>query len=1139
MRVVAATALVASTLVWGVAPASAATLGVNSSADLVDLVPGNGVCDTGNMIGPDPECTLRAAIQEANALAGPDTISLPAGTYTLALGSSGEESAAQGDLDITSDVTINGAGAATTIIQAGTTNLNGFDRLFDVLAGGVLDISDVTIRHGQETDGAAIQSIANVTIQDAIVTQNTAGGIGGGISLKGSGTSLTVRRVDFLDNTANDGGGIGVKDGTSLVEDSLFSGNTASRRGGGFHNDSATATITGSTFVGNSAGSEDGGAILNRGGGSVLNLTNSTLSGNSAARNGGGLSNESTVSLLNVTISGNGAGSAGGGVRVQSGVVNARNTIVAGNPTGGNCSNALFSQGYNLEDTNTCSFNQAGDQVNASPLLGPLQDNGGLTHTHALLTGSDAIDGGTNTGAPATDQRGVARPIDGDGDSTATVDVGAFEVFLGSYLDEFNSVAYDGSDGALDWTPNVWTEEQETTNPGAGRVRVVATAGFCTSGGCLRLEGDSSTKDLAAVRQVDLTGATTATLTYDYRRENYYSCGTRVQASGDGGGSWDTLATYGTTSGDDPSILSASHDLGPYIDGDPSDTQIRFISYIWCDSAEFFHADNVQIETDASPAACTDSDGDGLCDLEEDANTDLDNNPATIPGPDSDGDTTPNYLDADDDGDGTPTASEGADPNADGDPRDARDTDRDGEPDYLDAPTIAADGMVATEQKISDTQGGLTATLTTNDHFGRSVASIGDVDGDGITDLAVGAPFDDDGGSDRGAVYVLFINANGTVKSEQKISDTVGGLATALANLDEFGMGVAGIGDLDGDLIPDLAVGVHQDDDGGGNQGAIYILFLNPDGTVKGEQVISETQGGLAATIDINDRFGSSVAAIGDLDGDGLNDIVVGAKDDDDGGVDQGAVYVLFLNADGTVKAEQKISETSGGLGAVLDTTDAFGIDVAGLGDLDGDGLGDIAVGAYWDDDGGTDRGAAYVLRLNANGTVKAQQKISDTAGALAAVLDNNDEFGTSVAGIGDVDADGVPDLLVGAPKDDDGLSLTGAAYVLFLNNDGTVKAEQKISNLEGWPAAPLGTSDQFGFGVAGLGDLDGDGTIGLAVGVYGDDDGGPADRGAVYVLDLAAPPVPIVVNSTGNLGDLVLGDGVCDTGGTVGLDPE
>ncbi|MCP3939186.1 MAG: hypothetical protein GY708_27875, partial [Actinomycetia bacterium] len=507
---------------------------------------------------------------------------------------------------------------------------------------------------------------------------------------------------------------------------------------------------------------------------------------------------------------------------------------------------------------------------------------------------------------------------------------------------------------------------------------------------------------------------------------------------------------------------------------------------------------------DVSPAACTDTDTDGLCDLEEDANTDLDNDPATTPGPDTDGDTTPNYLDPDDDGDGTPTSAENADPNADGDPRDAVDSDRDGQPDYLDLPiTVASGGTVGAEQKISDTAGGLAAVLDDSDDFGASTASIGDLDGDGIVDIAVGARFDDDGGTDRGAVYVLFLNADGTVKAEQKISSIAGGLTGPLDDLDYFGQSVAGVGDLDGDGIADIAVGAWADDDGGSGRGAAYVLFLNADGTVKAEQKISSTVGGLTGPLGNSDYFGISVAGVGDLDSDGIVDIAVGVTGDDDAGSNRGAAYVLFLTADGTVNAEQKISSTQGGLTGPLGDTDEFGSSVAGVGDVDGDGIADIAVATLYDGDGGFGRGAFYVLFLNADGTVKAEQKISSTAGGLTGPLDDTDYFGKSVAGIGDIDGDGIADVTVGAYGDDDGGSDRGAAYVLFLNTDGTVKAEQKISSTTGGLTGPLNNTDRFGTSVAGIGDLDGDGIADIAVGAYRDDDGG-TDRGAVYVLDLA-----------------------------------
>jgi hypothetical protein len=213
----------------------------------------------------------------------------------------------------------------------------------------------------------------------------------------------------------------------------------------------------------------------------------------------------------------------------------------------------------------------------------------------------------------------------------------------------------------------------------------------------------------------------------------------------------------------------------------------------------------------------------------------------------------------------------------------------------------ASDGTVDHFQKISDTEGNFTATLDDEDYVGSSIAKIGDLDGDGVTDLAVGADYDGDGGTGRGAVYVLFMNANGMVKGFQKISDTEGNFTATLDDHDRLGCSVAAIGDLDGDGVTDLAVGADVDDDGGTGRGAVYVLFMNHNGTVKGFQKISDTEGNFTATLDNNDRFGRSVAAIGDLDGDGGTDLAVGAYLDDDGSTppdpdaDRGAVYVLFM----------------------------------------------------------------------------------------------------------------------------------------------------------------------------------------------------------------------------------------------------
>lgn len=416
---------------------------------------------------------------------------------------------------------------------------------------------------------------------------------------------------------------------------------------------------------------------------------------------------------------------------------------------------------------------------------------------------------------------------------------------------------------------------------------------------------------------------------------------------------------------------------------------------------------------------------------------------------------------------------------------------------------IGTTGRVRSFQKISPVSGGLTSTIDNVDLLG-AVASLGDVDGDGVSDLGVCARNDDDAGFNAGACYVLFLNTDGTVKAEQKITTATGGMAIVLDGDDQFGRSVSGLGDVDGDGVRDLVVGAIGDDDAGSFSGAAYVFFLNANGTVKAEQKITTATGGMVTVLDGDDRLAISVAGQADIDGDGVLDLVCGAERDDDAASNAGALYVLFLNTNGTVKAEQKITQGTGGFTASLGANHFFSTAAALSADIDGDGVADLIVGAPGDDEAGFDAGAVYVLFLNSNGTVKAEQKITGGTGGMTGVLDASDAFGSAVAAPGDLDADGVPDIVVGSPADEDGGSARGAVYVLFLNRNGTVKAEQKISDTEGNFTATLMAGDEFGGFVTSPGDLDGDLVPDLTIGAIFDDDGG-SNQGAVYVLFLEA----------------------------------
>ncbi|MEW8029803.1 MAG: integrin alpha [Candidatus Thiodiazotropha sp.] len=407
---------------------------------------------------------------------------------------------------------------------------------------------------------------------------------------------------------------------------------------------------------------------------------------------------------------------------------------------------------------------------------------------------------------------------------------------------------------------------------------------------------------------------------------------------------------------------------------------------------------------------------------------------------------------------------------------------------------------VDSEQKISEESGNFNGDLDVGDQFGLALANIGDLEVDGVTDLAAGAPFDDDNGENRGAVWILFMDSDGQVDAHQKISDESGEFSGDLDDEDRFGRAIAPLGDLNSDGFLDIAVGAPLDDDAGTDKGAVWILFLNGDGTVQSEQKISDDEGGFEGDLDDNDQFAHALASIGDLNNDGVTDLAVGVPNDDDGGIDRGAVWILFMNSDGTVLSSQKISSDEGDLDRDLDDEDHFGAAVTGIGDLNGDGVTDLAVGVRGDDDGGADRGAVWILFLNADGTVDSKKRISQNRASFDGQLSDNDQFGGALANLGDINSDGTDDLAVGAKRSDDGGADRGAVWVLFLEVDGEVISSSKISDTEGSFDGGLDSGDQFGAAVAQLGDLDGDDINDLAVGASLDDDGG-TDKGAVWML--------------------------------------
>ena len=383
--------------------------------------------------------------------------------------------------------------------------------------------------------------------------------------------------------------------------------------------------------------------------------------------------------------------------------------------------------------------------------------------------------------------------------------------------------------------------------------------------------------------------------------------------------------------------------------------------------------------------------------------------------------------------------------------------------------------------KIENGSSGFFANLNNGDRFSRDHDKIGDVNGDGIIDYVVGARSDDDGETDAGAVYILFMNSDGTVQSNQKISMLEGGFDENLNAGNFFGYGVAGIEDYDADGIPDIAVSAPVPPNN-----SLYIIHLNADGTVK--NFVKNTN-----------IIAQGLTAIGDVNGDNRIDLVACNPGSDDGGTNRGAIDILFLNEASEIIYSNSvtISSNQGGFGVGIEDGDQFGgREVAMLGDIDNDGTKELAVGAFMSDGG---KGAIWILSLNAT-TFNVTSKLKITEGMngftdeLVASENPNGsfggQFGHALCKAGDLDGDGIVDLITGANQ-----QYEGWAYVLYLNADKTVKSFTRINNTDGGFNLALDSEERFSRSISYVGDIKGDGSIAINIG------GGAGGTGTLYTL--------------------------------------
>ena len=322
-----ALAVVAGIAVWNAPLGHAqATFTVTSTADTVDAAPGDGVCaDAAGL------CTLRAAVQEANALAGADTILLQPGTYVLAIVGAGNGSAASGDLDLTDDVTIDGARGSLATIDAAA-----IDRIFDIEDPVTVEIRNVTLINGRAqaaggtvTAGGAIRNLAGTLTLLRVDMRESVSDTGGAIH---NGGTLTWTTGTAQGNSAENSGGGLFNTGTATLNSVVLQGNTADA-GGGIQNVGGTLTVDASAILANFAtGIAGKGGGIGNANGATATLLRSRIEGNTSVQSfGGGAWNNATLEIVTSTIAGNSADADGGGLYNDGGVLSLTRSTVSGN----------------------------------------------------------------------------------------------------------------------------------------------------------------------------------------------------------------------------------------------------------------------------------------------------------------------------------------------------------------------------------------------------------------------------------------------------------------------------------------------------------------------------------------------------------------------------------------------------------------------------------------------------------------------------------------------------------------------------------------------------------------------------------------------------------------------------------------
>lgn len=395
--------------------------------------------------------------------------------------------------------------------------------------------------------------------------------------------------------------------------------------------------------------------------------------------------------------------------------------------------------------------------------------------------------------------------------------------------------------------------------------------------------------------------------------------------------------------------------------------------------------------------------------------------------------------------------------------------------------TTAA-GVDLADPFVGDSKGFVMRGQAAGDAAGTTLTSIADLNGDGKADILVGAPGNDAGGSDAGAVYVVWGKATSTVVSLSKVATGIGGFVITGDNAgDMAGSALAAVGDMNGDGKAEILIGTASSQAGGPDAGAAYVVFGKSTTTAVDLTAVAAGSGGFVIHGNPYEMAGAAVAGLGDVNGDGRADLLLGAPGSD-------SAYVVYGKADGAAVSLSDVSAGLGGFRIIAESGGGLaGLSVAGGQDFNHDGIADLVIGTPHDSEGGYDAGAIYVVWGGGSGTIDLAL-VAQSMGGAKIVGSPGSLTGAAVTIAGDLDGDGTADLAIGAPGAGESVwtLLADPAWQPDLNVYGTNGADVI--------GPGFGTAHVVGDTADNILGLDGDDTIDAAGGDDTIDGGAGAD---------------------------------------------